>query len=194
MNILIWNFDHSNNTHSLRSTKRTNGLIIAKPFLLSLNLVLRTMSYYSPHTTGSYPYSGYHHTTTTAYPGHPQTGAYPTTAYQTPYATGVQGYGTTWPYPYGYYQQPATAQQQQQQQTTTTAVRPVTATPVATTSTANTQVAPTPTATTHRVQPVQTTYTYVPRETIAAAGSGGARGRKHAMYRGLFAKECKCRS
>lgn len=151
------------------------------------------MSYYTPHNTGSYPYSGYHHPTTSAYPGHPQAGAYPTTAYQTPYATtGVQGYGTTWPYPYGYYQQPAaTQQQQQQQQPGTSAVRPVAATPVASTPTTTTQVAAAPAAVPQRIQSVQTTYTYVPRETIAAAGSGGARGRKHAMYRGLFAKECK---
>lgn len=143
------------------------------------------MSYYS-HQGQTYPYSGYHHATTSAYPGHPQTpGAYPATAYQTPYpTTSVQGYGATWPYPYSYY--PQATQQQQQQQQAAAVPRPV-STP---TAGAPPTAAPTPVPVPQRVQAPPTAYAYVPRESVAAAGTGGAtRRQKQATYRGLFTKE-----
>ncbi|OBZ75151.1 Transcription initiation factor TFIID subunit 13 [Grifola frondosa] len=142
------------------------------------------MSYYPPPGTGTtYPYGSYPAPGT--YPPHPQTaGAYPTAPYQTAYPpTAVSGYGGTWPYHYSYYppQQPV--------HTPLAAPKPsvtptsVVATPaVATTATATPAVAiPAPT----RPAPTTSTYTFTPtyaRESVAAAGSGGATRVRNLMY------------
>ncbi|KII88466.1 hypothetical protein PLICRDRAFT_140722 [Plicaturopsis crispa FD-325 SS-3] len=140
-------------------------------------------------TPSPYPYA-YHPQTPGAYGhpqaagvyGHPQTpGAYGA------YTTAVSGYGA-WPYPYTY------VPQQQQQPYTPRPVpsKPHTPAPVAATP------APAPTPVPQQQQPaMQTRFSaYNPaqtRETVAAAGTGGAtgRGRKQANFKGLFNRELK---
>ncbi|KAI0054103.1 TFIID-18kDa-domain-containing protein [Auriscalpium vulgare] len=139
------------------------------------------MSYYPsqtgqhPATPGAYPYG--------AYQPFPQTpGAYPYQAGAYP-ATAVTGYGTTaWPYSYYNYQAAQHA-------------HAATARPSITTQLSTTQVAGQSQASASTPRPTFTAYTPVyPRETVAAAATGGATGRayrKQSNFKGLFTKELR---
>ena len=126
-------------------------------------------------TTPAYPYGPYHLQTLGIYP-HPQTpGAY---SYQPPagYATGVTGYGA-WPYSYSYMPQTQPSAYTRPQQTTPATSNSTTyAPPVAQRSTF-------------------TSYTpsYVKESTTTTGGATGRAPRKQANFKGLFAKERKCR-
>ncbi len=150
------------------------------------------MSYYPPTGT-SYPYSGYHPPSATAYHNAAHTtGAYPS-AYQTPYPpTAVTGYGATWPYAYSYYPP------QQTSQATGSTLRPApapisTTTQISTAPTTSTTTSTAPTVSTlapHSAQRTYSTSTYTYpsyRDSYATSGSRGV-GKK-STFRGLFTKE-----